>query len=95
MYIGPVNRALVRAASLYQVNTGLVTVVLLAVKVTALPEHRLVGIPVMLISAAVAVGLTNLWMLCCAELLNTSRGEGKMQWLKRVRSRLSFPQLCG
>ena len=35
----PVKTAVVNAASLYQVNTGLVTVVLLAVSTTEPPEH--------------------------------------------------------
>jgi hypothetical protein len=56
LYVVPVNTALVNAASVYQVNTGLVTVVLLAVKLTAAPEHiEDAGSPVIMISALVAL----------------------------------------
>ena len=52
----PVKTTVVSAASLYQVNTGLVTVVLLAVSVAELPEHT-VALPAV-ISEASAEGLT-------------------------------------
>ena len=53
----PVNTTLLSAASLYQVNTGLVTVVLDAVKVVPEPLHIDV-VPVVVISLATAIGFT-------------------------------------
>ena len=47
----------VKAASLYQVNTGLITVVLAAISVVVADAHTAV-FPVMLISAANAAGRT-------------------------------------
>ncbi|MNQ87404.1 hypothetical protein D3C85_1026260 [compost metagenome] len=55
---GPVNTAFVKAASLYQVNTGLVTVVLLAVNFAFVPAQNGASLPVMATSAAVAGGFT-------------------------------------
>ena len=54
--MAPVDIAVVSAASLYQVNTGLVTVVLVAVSVAALPEQTVALFAVM--SDASAEGLT-------------------------------------
>ncbi|MNI31578.1 hypothetical protein D3C85_754720 [compost metagenome] len=53
----PTLTTCVKAASLYQVNTGLVTVVLAAVN-TAVPEAHNEVVPVTVTSAAVADGLT-------------------------------------
>ena len=53
----PVNTTLLSAASLYQVNTGLVTVVLDAVNVVPEPLHIDV-VPVVVISLANAIGFT-------------------------------------
>ncbi|MNI31579.1 hypothetical protein D3C87_1346990 [compost metagenome] len=55
--LAPVFTTVVKAASLYQVNTGLVTVVLVAVKVTVEPP-QMVLVPVKLISVGPATGLT-------------------------------------
>ncbi|MNL72127.1 hypothetical protein D3C87_1973880 [compost metagenome] len=48
----------VKAASLYQVNTGLVTVVLLATNLAEFPEQNGASAPATLISVANAGGLT-------------------------------------
>ena len=53
----PVNTTLVSAASLYQVNTGLIIVVLEAVNVVPEPLHIDV-VPVVVISLATALGFT-------------------------------------
>ena len=55
---GPVNTAVVSAASLYQVNTGLVTVVLLAVNFAEVPEQKGTSAPLTAMSEASAGGLT-------------------------------------
>ncbi|MNR00424.1 hypothetical protein D3C85_1161950 [compost metagenome] len=55
---GPVKATSVRSASLYQVNTGLVTVVLLAVNLAFVPAQNGVLFPAIAISAAVAGGFT-------------------------------------
>ena len=55
--VAPTDATLVKAASLYQVNTGLVTVVLLAVKIVlALLQTEVV--PLATISLATALGFT-------------------------------------
>ena len=54
---GPTNNWLVKAASPYHVNTGLATVVLLAVNIVVPAVHKDV-LPVMLISDAKAFGFT-------------------------------------
>ncbi|MNQ75616.1 hypothetical protein D3C85_904190 [compost metagenome] len=54
---GPVNTTVVKVASLYQVNTGLVTVVLVAAKVAAVFAQTEVE-PFTVISVATAIGLT-------------------------------------
>ncbi|MNQ75617.1 hypothetical protein D3C85_904200 [compost metagenome] len=55
--IGPLNATLVSEASLYQVNTGLVTVVELALITTEPEPHTLAGVD-KVISAAVAPAFT-------------------------------------
>ncbi|MNX43347.1 hypothetical protein D3C86_737910 [compost metagenome] len=54
--VGPVNTTLVSEASLYQVNTGWVTVVLEAINITVVPEQ--IRALLTAISAAVANSLT-------------------------------------
>ena len=54
---GPTKATVVKAASVYQVNTGLVTVVLDAVNVVPEPLHIDV-VPVVVRSLATAIGFT-------------------------------------